>query len=339
MRKAKARRSIQSALNGGGSYGSSTKTPRSPQTSSTTRRGSTSSPRASVGRLSIPGLSSPLRQAGSTIGGSKQKQIGTNVQPLEVDTLRPLVDLAYWSTFLEVRRDCAAAFATLSMNEANLQVLSQAGALGALLALIGVGNNRNDSQVHRNAATALSHLVKLNDIKFRLLKSPNGLKALFYLTRSPNVAVKRAAVKTLYNLAGLDEAKDVIVESGGIRNLLHLAEVKDERTKRQAVRVIRRCAELQRNKSRMMAENILKAIISLLSECPDPAMRKDLVETLNSLAAEEENANKLVEKGALLPLLQQTDLTVSSIETVFNVLKHLFVGIQWCSGRKYIKNS
>ena len=129
----------------------------------------------------------PLRQAGSTIGGSKQKQIGTNVQPLEVDTLRPLVDLAYWSTFLEVRRDCAAAFATLSMNEANLQVLSQAGALGALLALIGVGNNRNDSQVHRNAATALSHLVKLNDIKFRLLKSPNGLKALFY----PDTLAKR----------------------------------------------------------------------------------------------------------------------------------------------------
>ena len=325
MRKAKARRSIQSALNGSGTYGSSTRSPRSPGTSSTTRRGSTSSPRASVGRLSIPGLSSPLRQAGSSIGGSKQKQIGTNVQPLEVDTLRPLVDLAYWSTFLEVRRDCAAAFATLSMNEANLQVLSQAGALGALLALIGVGNNRNDSQVHRNAATALSHLVKLNDIKFRLLKSPNGLKALFYLTRSPNVAVKRAAVKTLYNLAGLDEAKDVIVESGGIRNLLHLAEVKDERTKRQAVRVIRRCAELQRNKSRMMAENILKAIISLLSECPDPAMRKDLVETLNSLAAEEENANKLVEKGALLPLLQQTDLTVSSIETVLQCVKSIYL--------------
>ena len=63
-----------------------------------------------------------------------------NVGPLEVDTLRPLVDLAYWSTFLEVRRDAAAAFATLSMNEDNLDVLSQAGALGALLALVGVSN-------------------------------------------------------------------------------------------------------------------------------------------------------------------------------------------------------
>ena len=51
-----------------------------------------------------------------------------SMQPLGVDTLRPLVDLAYWSTFVEVRRDCAAAFATLSMNDANLDVLSQAGA-------------------------------------------------------------------------------------------------------------------------------------------------------------------------------------------------------------------
>ena len=326
MHKAKARRSIHQALNGGKTYGGlSRKTPQSP--SSSARRGSTS-PRKSVGRLSIPGLSSPLRQGNNSSSGSgkkSNKKHGVNVQPLEVDTLRPLVDLAYWSTFLEVRRDCAAAFATLSMNEANLQVLSQAGALGALLALIGVGNNRNDSQVHRNAATALSYLVKLNDIKFRLLKSPNGLKALFYLTRSPNVAVKRAAVKTLYNLAGLDEAKDVIVDTGGIRNLLNLAEVKDERTKRQAVRVIRRCAELQRNKSRMMEENILKAIINLLSECPDITMRKDLVETLNLLAGEVENANKLVSMGALIPLLQQTDLTVSSIETVLQCVKSIYL--------------
>ena len=84
-----------------------------------------------------------------------------NVGPLEVDTLRPLVDLAYWSTFLEVRRDAAAAFATLSMNEDNLDVLSQAGALGALLALVGVSNRgphgrgpKTDSQARfRTGAT------------------------------------------------------------------------------------------------------------------------------------------------------------------------------------------
>ena len=43
------------------------------------------------------------------------------------------------------------------------------------------------------------------------------------------------------------------------------------------------------------------------------------------MAAEEENANKLVEKGALLPLLQQTDLTVSSIETVLQCVKSIYL--------------
>ena len=58
------------------------------------------------------------------------------VEPLVADTVRPLVDLAYWSSFVEVRRDCAAAFATLSMNCENLEVLSRSGCLGAVLALI-----------------------------------------------------------------------------------------------------------------------------------------------------------------------------------------------------------
>ena len=135
------------------------------------------------------------------------------VEPLQVDTLRPLVDLAYWSTFLEVRRDCAAAFATLSMNPANLQVLSQAGVLGALLALVGTtGSRKPDQQVQRDAATALSYLVGLDEIKLRLLQAPDGLKSLFYMARSQYVTVKRAAVKTLCNLASLDEAKVAIVE-------------------------------------------------------------------------------------------------------------------------------
>ena len=83
----------------------------------------------------------------------------------------------YWSNFVEVRRDAAAAFATLAMNEANLEVLSQAGALGALLALVAVGSGRNDAQVHRDAASALSNLVTLDDIKLRLLKAPDGARA------------------------------------------------------------------------------------------------------------------------------------------------------------------
>ena len=134
------------------------------------------------------------------------------VETLEVDTLRPLVDLAYWSTFIEVRRDAAAAFATLCMNEANLQVLSQAGTLGALLALIGVTNGKTDTQMLKDTASALSDLITLDDIKLRILKAPEGLESIFYLSRSSSIEVKRAAIKTISNLCTIDETKQAVVE-------------------------------------------------------------------------------------------------------------------------------
>ncbi|CAM9631086.1 unnamed protein product, partial [Heterosigma akashiwo] len=42
---------------------------------------------------------------------SKPLQRELVVKSLTVDHLRPLVELAYWSSFVEVRRDAAAAFA------------------------------------------------------------------------------------------------------------------------------------------------------------------------------------------------------------------------------------
>ncbi len=236
------------------------------------------------------------------------------VQPLGVDTLRPLVDLAYWSTFVEVRRDCAAAFATLSMNDANLDVLSQAGALGALLALVGVGNHKNDSQVHRDAATALSQLVKLDDIKLRLLKAPDGLKALFYMTRSPSVSVKRAATKTLHNLAAIDEAKEAIFAGAGIRLLLNLVTVKDEKTKRAAVKVIRRCTELEANRALFMDPATLRSVVGLLMDTPDAVMRRDLIEVVNLLAQIDSHKEILMDMGLLPALLRHADLTLSTVQ-------------------------
>jgi hypothetical protein len=46
----------------------------------------------------------------------QRKPVSYSMQALHVEVLRPLVDLAYSSTFAEVRRDTAAAFATLSFN-------------------------------------------------------------------------------------------------------------------------------------------------------------------------------------------------------------------------------
>jgi hypothetical protein len=42
-------------------------------------------------------------------------------QDVDGDDIRPLVEIAYWSPFLEVRRDAAAALASLSRNSTYLQ--------------------------------------------------------------------------------------------------------------------------------------------------------------------------------------------------------------------------
>lgn len=38
----------------------------------------------------------------------------TKTTQFTIESLRPLIDLAYWSTFPEVKRDSAAAFAALT---------------------------------------------------------------------------------------------------------------------------------------------------------------------------------------------------------------------------------
>jgi hypothetical protein len=55
----------------------------------------------------------------------RRKPQSYSMQALHAEVLRPLVDLAYTSTFSEVRRDTAAAFATLSFNGKRALMLIQ----------------------------------------------------------------------------------------------------------------------------------------------------------------------------------------------------------------------
>jgi len=104
-----------------------------------------------------------------------------HIDPLSPDMLGPLIDLAYWSNFVEVRRDTAAALAALSMNSDNLSMMARAGTLGAVLALIGDGsrNARTDGECIRDATLALAQIVKVREINERFLINPRGLDVIF----------------------------------------------------------------------------------------------------------------------------------------------------------------
>jgi hypothetical protein len=195
------------------------------------------------------------------------------VNKLEVDTLRPLIDLAYWSTFVEVKRDAAAAFATLCMNEANLPVLSDAGTLGALLALVGVSSGKADVQVTRDAATALSHLLVLDEIKLRLLDAPNGLDSVLKMTRSAHLDVKLAAVKALEHLASHVTTKERIVEKGSLKFVLGLLLSREEKIKRRGARVLRKLVESGANQLAVCESPA--TVESLMAFLLDPFLASD----------------------------------------------------------------
>ena len=58
------------------------------------------------------------------------------VEALGPDSIKPLVELGFWSKSVEVRRDSAAALSTLARNPDNLGTLGRSGALGATLSLL-----------------------------------------------------------------------------------------------------------------------------------------------------------------------------------------------------------
>ena len=178
---------------------------------------------------------------------------------------------------------------------------------------MGVGNHKNDFRctATRTRSRSLSSQTTSSCIKLRL---PGGLKALFYMTRSSSVSVKRAATKTLLNLAAIDEAKQAVFAGSGIRSLLTLVNVKDEKTKRCAVKVIRRCTELEANRAAFMEPGTLRTIIALLMDTPDHVMRRDLIEIINLLSHANEHKRILMEMGILPALLRHADLTLSTIQ-------------------------
>ncbi|EGZ20621.1 hypothetical protein PHYSODRAFT_259400 [Phytophthora sojae] len=80
-------------------------------------------------------------------------------QDVEADDVSPLIEIIYWSPFVEVRRDAAAAIASLSRNTANLELLDEVGTLGAILTMMSSPVDREDSGISNDCAQALAALT------------------------------------------------------------------------------------------------------------------------------------------------------------------------------------
>ena len=116
------------------------------------------------------------------------------VEALGPDSIKPLVELGFWSKSVEVRRDSAAALSTLARNPDNLGTLGRSGALGATLSLL----ISTDDACVRDATLTLGQLVQCVELADRFMERTGGLETVLGLLRSP---APRPALVVVANLA------------------------------------------------------------------------------------------------------------------------------------------
>lgn len=253
------------------------------------------------------------------------------VEPLAIDMIQPLVDLAYWSNFVEVQRDAASAFAALSMNEENLFMLAQAGALGALLSLMSSSNSDpnelGDNDCVKDAALALAQLVKLKDIKVRFLSAPKGLETVFAMMHSHQKKIKRAAMGVMRNLCTTDDIDTQVIARGGLRHLFGLVHNKsDSHVQNVAAEVVRSIANSGVKKELLSDLHVLRlALMSLRAEFLDSEELIELaiLEYLTAVASAQQNRALIVQLGASRVLLNKLNDQYMNIPNIVVICKCL----------------
>ncbi|KDO29769.1 hypothetical protein SPRG_04886 [Saprolegnia parasitica CBS 223.65] len=248
---------------------------------------------------------------------------------IDFDGLRPLIDIAYWSSFPDVRRDAAAAFCTLSKNAANLEVMAQAGALGAALSLIANTKATMDLAILRDATDTLAELVQLPSMQHKLLSAPTGITTVFSILRIADVRVKRAALKLVAHLLEVPDASAQLVAHGGFLTLLHFVQAltcrKDRQLKRTAASLLLRLATAEDNKAKIAEDDAIPQLCALFQDPyleVDAGFRKELLDCILALSTERHAARRLLE-CRIVPVLLFILTTAKSLELSLVVLSIL----------------
>ena len=181
------------------------------------------------------------------------------VEALGPDSIKPLVELGFWSKSVEVRRDSAAALSTLARNPDNLGTLGRSGALGATLSLL----ISTDDACVRDATLTLGQLVQCVELADRFMERTGGLETVLGLLRSP---APRPALVVVANLACQRGAADAIVARGGLRPLVALLRAPRHDIRNEAAGVVAELARRARDRTALGADGaVVRAVRALLA--------------------------------------------------------------------------
>ena len=240
------------------------------------------------------------------------------VEALGPDSIKPLVELGFWSKSVEVRRDSAAALSTLARNPDNLGTLGRSGALGATLSLL----ISTDDACVRDATLTLGQLVQCVELADRFMERTGGLETVLGLLRSP---APRPALVVVANLACQRGAADAIVARGGLRPLVALLRAPRHDIRNEAAGVVAELARRARDRTALGADGaVVRAVLALLAgEFTDreAAVEAAAVGFVAALAAGPAAAAALVEHGGVTTLCAKLRDQSPPLEMVAKLLR------------------
>ncbi|OQR98912.1 hypothetical protein THRCLA_06640 [Thraustotheca clavata] len=245
----------------------------------------------------------------------------THHPDINFDDLRPLIDIAYWSSFGEVRRDTASAFCTLSKNVANLEILADSGALGAALALIAGTKSSMDLVILRDSAETIAQLIQLPSMQRKLLAAPTGLSTVFSILRVADIETKPTAIRLVLRLLELPEANLLFVKEGGFFAILQFMQTltcrRDMKLKRSATTILQRLAIPESNRL-FIAEDDGDSIPQFCKLLHDPYLeidagfRKALLQCILVLSQTKQATRRFMECSVAPALLFMLTTAASS---------------------------
>ncbi|KAL4175288.1 hypothetical protein KRP22_000256 [Phytophthora ramorum] len=236
-------------------------------------------------------------------------------QDVEADDVSPLIEIIYWSPFVEVRRDAAAAIASLSRNSANLELLDEVGTLGAILTMLSSPVDREDSEISHDCAQALAALVRLSTIKTKLLQAPGGIDCVFSLLHTTtDHKLRLAGFEVVARLVTTDEWREAVAKREGFAFMLNCCSgsgvpqsarnvgASDTRTRTLAASVLHQLAASCDNRVLFYYSGHFTTLSGLLRDPfldKDAIFRRELLSFVHLLLSEAENARRFASLGLL----------------------------------------
>ncbi|POM68308.1 Hypothetical protein PHPALM_15548 [Phytophthora palmivora] len=236
-------------------------------------------------------------------------------QDVEADDVSPLIEIMYWSPFVEVRRDAAAAIASLSRNHANLELLDEVGTLGAILTMLSSPVDREDPGISHDCAQALAALVRLSTTKNKLLQAPGGIDCVFSLLHTTtDQKLRLAGFKIVARLVTTEEWREAVAKREGFAFMLNCCSgsgapqsargggVGDSRTRILAASVLHQLAASCDNRVLFYHSGHFTTLSGLLRDPfldKDAIFRRELLSFVHLLLSETENARRFASIGLL----------------------------------------